>query len=165
MTKIGKTVNLYPFCDVLLDLYYDNPIKSYFPKLARIFRLNWTHTESGQIYHYDTFCPESNTLPPALVITMVPTFRCHPGIKRICASLHGPHQNIFIPPIYGQLVSFPYMQILQNGLFYSHWTLVSTILNHKISCKSLRILSCLTDFWRSMNGVSMIKTKSYTRNM
>lgn len=76
--------------------------------MARISRLNWTYTESGQIYHYDTFCPGSNTLPPALVITMDPTFRSHPGIKRICASLHGPHQNIFISLLYEQPVSSRY---------------------------------------------------------
>lgn len=49
--------------------------------MARISRLNWTYTESGQIYHYDTFCPGSNTLPSALVITMVPTFRSHPVLR------------------------------------------------------------------------------------
>lgn len=159
-----KQFNLFPFCDVLLDLYYDNPIKWYFPKMARIFRLNWTHTESGQIYHYDTFCPGSNTLPPALVITMVPTFRSHPGIKRICASLHGPHK-IFLFHFFTNNPFLPLMSILRNGFkkFFSHWTLVST--KYKMVNESLRILNCLIDFWRSMSGVSMIKTTSYTRNM
>lgn len=130
--------------------------------MARIFRLNWTHTESGQIYHYDTFCPGSNTLPPALVITMVPTFRSHPGIKRICASLHGPHK-IFL---FHFFTNNPFLPLMpkQNGfkMFFSHWTLVST--KYKMVNESLRILNCVIYEW-SFYDKDDVVYKKYVINL
>lgn len=71
--KIEKSGLFYPR-DKLCFVVLWQPYQAICSKTTRIFILNWTQTEMKQIYHYGTFCPNTDTLPPATITTKLMAF-------------------------------------------------------------------------------------------